>query len=206
MLIFPVIFVPGGRHHFKHFFPLLIFAVVIVPNGERYHFKHFFPHLIFAVVIVQDGRALPFQTLLLNTLSFSLFVFSLVHVLNGRDVLFQTLDLTVDIYGSCRSWRERITIFEMVKTRKEDLDTLPQWMIYKFELTNSVGLWTLFKDPNVAKHLSLLCDKYAIVSPDNIVFVCKLHYIDCLIKELGIDNSLVNPTYTPTTLTNPEQS
>ena len=34
--------------------------------------------------------------------------------------------------------------------------------------------------------------------------MCKSHYIDCFIKELGIDNSLVNPTYTPTTLTKEE--
>ena len=64
---------------------------------------------------------------------------------------------------------------------------------------------SIFKDPNVAKHLSLLHDKYVIVPadkvPNNIVFVCKSHYIDCLIKELGIDNSLGNPTYTPTTHT-----
>ena len=40
--------------------------------------------------------------------------------------------------------------------------------------------------------------------PYNIVFVCKSHYIDGLIKELGIDNSLCSPTYTPTTLTNEE--
>ena len=32
----------------------------------------------------------------------------------------------------------------------------------------------------------------------------KSHYIDCLIKELGIDNSVGNPTYTPTTLTKEE--
>jgi hypothetical protein len=31
--------------------------------------------------------------------------------------------------------------------------------------------------------------------------MCKSHYIHCLIKELGIDNLLGNPTYTPTTLT-----
>ena len=53
---------------------------------------------------------------------------------------------------------------------------------------------SIFKDPNVAKHLSLLHVKYVIVSvdkaPNNIVVVCKSHYIDCLIKELGIDNSL----------------
>ena len=67
---------------------------------------------------------------------------------------------------------------------------------------------SIFKDPKVDKHLSLLHDKYVIVSadkaPNNIVFVCKLHYIDCLIKELSIDNSLGNPTYTPTTLTKEE--
>jgi hypothetical protein len=55
---------------------------------------------------------------------------------------------------------------------------------------------SIFKDPNVAKHLSLLHDKYVTVSadkaPNTIVFVCKSHYIDCLIKELGIHNSLSN--------------
>jgi hypothetical protein len=65
---------------------------------------------------------------------------------------------------------------------------------------------SIFKDPNIAKHLSLL--KYIIVSadkaPSNIVFVCKSHCIDCLIKELSIDNSVGNPTYTPTTLTKEE--
>ena len=32
--------------------------------------------------------------------------------------------------------------------------------------------------------------------------VCKSHYIDCLIKELGIDKSLGSPTYTPQILDN----
>ena len=67
---------------------------------------------------------------------------------------------------------------------------------------------SIFKDPNVAKHLSLLHDKYVIVSADkapiNIVSACKSHYIDCVITELGIHNSLGNPTYTPTTLTKEE--
>ena len=42
---------------------------------------------------------------------------------------------------------------------------------------------SIFKDPNVAKHLSLLHDKYVIVStdkaPNNIVCVWKSYYIDC---------------------------
>ena len=44
----------------------------------------------------------------------------------------------------------------------------------------------------VLKHLSHLNDKYVVVpvenTPNNIVFVCKSHYIDRLIKELVIDN------------------
>ena len=39
--------------------------------------------------------------------------------------------------------------------------------------------------------MSPLHDKYVIVSTDT-------HYIVCLIKELGIDNLLGNPTYTST--------
>ena len=53
----------------------------------------------------------------------------------------------------------------------------------------------------------LLHDKYVIVSADKApinICVCKSHYIDCLIKELCIDNLLGNPTYTQTTLTKGE--
>jgi len=56
--------------------------------------------------------------------------------------------------------------------------------------------------------MSLFHDKYLIDSadqaPNNIVFVCKSHYIDYLIKELGIENSLGNPTYTTMKLTKEE--
>ena len=74
-----------------------------------------------------------------------------------------------------------------------------QWIVH----TTSI-----FKDPEVSKDLAYLHEKYVVVPADkaqnNIVFVCKKHYIDCLIQELGIDNSLGNPTYTPTTLTKKE--
>ena len=67
---------------------------------------------------------------------------------------------------------------------------------------------SIFKDPHVIEELSCLHDKYVVVPADkasnNIVFVCKKHYIDCLIKELGINNTLRNPTYTLSTLTKQE--
>jgi hypothetical protein len=108
---------------------------------------------------------------------------------------------------------------QWAKREKEYLDTLSEWVKsvrsliqirIKRKLSGSMRTrsTSIFKDPNVVKHLSLLHDKYSIVSadkaPNNIVFVCKSHYIDCLIKELGIDNSLGNPTYTPTTLAKEE--
>jgi hypothetical protein len=67
--------------------------------------------------------------------------------------------------------------------------------------TNSV-----FKDQAAVKCLSSLHDKYAIVPADkasnNIVFVCKSYYFECLIKELGIfvrwiDNSFVEQVDDP---------
>jgi len=63
----------------------------------------------------------------------------------------------------------------------------------------------IYKDLIVPKPLSHLYVKYVVAPegkiPNNIVFVCKAHCLDCLIKELVIDNSLDNPTYTPTTFT-----
>lgn len=45
-------------------------------------------------------------------------------------------------------------------------------------------------------------DRNGVVTADkalnNFAFVRKWHYIDCLITELGIDNSLGNPTYIST--------
>ena len=99
-----------------------------------------------------------------------------------------------------RQWAKRI---------KKDLDTLSEWVkcvrsLMQIRIKKTwVRLWAL-----ALHHLFLLHDKYVIVSankvPNNIVFVCKSHYIDCLIKELGIDNSLGNPTYTSTTLAKEE--
>ena len=64
---------------------------------------------------------------------------------------------------------------------------------------------SIFKYQNAAKPLSYIHDKYVAVQADkapvNIVFVSKSHYIDCLIKKSGIENSLSNSTYTPMTLT-----
>ena len=62
---------------------------------------------------------------------------------------------------------------------------------------------SILKDQIVGRHLFFPHDKYAVVpadnAPNNILFVYKSYYIDCLIKEVRIDNSPGNHTYTPTT-------
>jgi hypothetical protein len=61
-----------------------------------------------------------------------------------------------------------------------------------------------FKDPNIAKYLPYLYDKFVVFQVGKAITIsleCKSHYIDCLIKELCIANSPGNPQYTPSTLT-----
>jgi hypothetical protein len=75
-------------------------------------------------------------------------------------------------------------------------------------LNGSARKTSIFKQPNVVKPLSHLHDKYVVVPADkatnNILCVCKSHYIDCLITELGIDNLPGSLTYFPTILQNEE--
>ena len=120
---------------------------------------------------------------------------------------FKILMDSVEDYA--RQWARR---------EKEDVNTLSEWVksvrsLIKIRITKlrgsmSTHATSVFKDPNVAKNLSHLHNKYVVVpadkAPNNIVFICKSHYINCLIKELGMDSSQGNPTYTPTTLTKKE--
>jgi hypothetical protein len=54
----------------------------------------------------------------------------------------------------------------------------------------------------VIHELERLQEEYVLVSADkacnNIVFVCKTHYYNCILNELGIGFAFGNPTYTPT--------
>ena len=67
-------------------------------------------------------------------------------------------------------------------------------LIKKLDGSTSTGTISILKDLNVVKPLSYLYDMYVVIhaeeDPTNIVFVCKSHYIDCLIKVLRIDHSL----------------
>jgi len=78
---------------------------------------------------------------------------------------------------------------QWAKREKEDFDTLSEWVksvrsfIHirikkKLKWTMSTHATSIFKDPNVAKHLSLLHDKYVIVSaviPLTILVLCVNH-------------------------------
>ena len=83
------------------------------------------------------------------------------------------------------------------------IKSLVQGRIHKLKnCVNSLPK-SVFKDQEAVKCLSSLQDKYVIVPADkasnNIVFVCKSYYFECLIKELGINsNTSSNTTYKPT--------
>ena len=81
--------------------------------------------------------------------------------------------------------------------------SLVQGRIHKLKNCVNSRPKSVFKDQEAVKCLSSLHDKYVIVPADkasnNIVFVCKSYYYECLIKELGINsNTSSNTTYKPT--------
>ena len=69
---------------------------------------------------------------------------------------------------------------------------------------------SVFSVLDVVSELSSLHDNYVVVPADkasnNIVFICKAHYYNCLTKELGINSTQSNPTstYTRTSLSKEE--
>ena len=81
--------------------------------------------------------------------------------------------------------------------------SLVQGRIHKLKNCVNSRPKSVFKDQEAVKCLSSLHDKYVVVPADkasnNIVFVCKPYYFECLIKELGINsNTSSNTTYKPT--------
>ena len=57
---------------------------------------------------------------------------------------------------------------------------------------------TVFDEPDVAAELAEIDEKFVVVPADkasnNIVFVCKTHYINCLMEELVTSTMTGNPT------------
>ena len=81
--------------------------------------------------------------------------------------------------------------------------SLVQGRIHKLKNCVNSRPKSVFKDQEAVKCLSSLHDKYVIAPADkasnNIVFVCKSYYFECLIKELDINsNTASNTTYKPT--------
>ena len=65
-----------------------------------------------------------------------------------------------------------------------------------------------FRRPEVVEEINRLHEEYVLVPADkasnNIVFVCKAHYYQCIINELGINSTISNRTYTPTAFSKDE--
>jgi len=99
-----------------------------------------------------------------------------------------------------------------------ELDTLSEWVssfrslirkrIFKLSRSMSSKVRSIFNDKAIVDNLTDIHSKYVVVPTDkasnNIVFVFKTYYTDCLVKELGINNNTGNHTYTPTSLSKDE--
>ena len=66
----------------------------------------------------------------------------------------------------------------------------------------------MYGDPDVADDLAEIHEKFVVVPADkasnNIVYVCKTHYLSCLMEELGMSTMTGNPTYNITAMSKDE--
>ena len=99
-----------------------------------------------------------------------------------------------------------------------EVDTLSEWVKSVMSLVNrrvsvlnrntSCRHESVFDDPDVAAELAKINEKFVVVPADkatnNIVFVCKTHYINCLMKELGMSTTTGNPTHNHTAMSKRE--
>jgi len=95
---------------------------------------------------------------------------------------------------------------QCAKHEREDVDILSEWMgcgvlvqvgVEGFNGSIGARAASLFGDPSVAGYLSHFHDESVAVpadrTPDNIVFACESHYIDCMMEKLDIAGSLSGP-------------
>ena len=120
---------------------------------------------------------------------------------------FELVMNAVEVYA--RSW---------AKAESADVNSLSEWVkgirslvkrrIGHLRNSMSTKYVSIFKDPDVNSELSKLHDKFIFVPADkasnNIVFVCKKYYFQCLIQELGLNSQSGNPTYSSTTFSESE--
>jgi hypothetical protein len=104
------------------------------------------------------------------------------------------------------------------KSEGEELDTLCEWIknirkLLRSRIHHLSGKMrtiypSVFKNTEVVNELRRLHDNIVLVPADkasnNIVFVCKKYYYECLLNELGFTSTSGNATYTRTNLTKDE--
>ena len=101
---------------------------------------------------------------------------------------------------------------QWAKREEVEAETLSEWVKAIMSLVNrrisilicktmSNRCKSVFDISEVPAELFELQEKYVVVPADkasnNIVFVCKTHYINCLVEKLGLNTSTGNPTCTP---------
>ena len=98
---------------------------------------------------------------------------------------------------------------QWAKKEEVELDTLSEWIkstgevvklrIRRLKHSFNTRSESIFRDPDVVRDLSRLHENFVIVPADkasnNYTFVCKRHFVNILIEELGLLSLPGNPTY-----------
>jgi hypothetical protein len=116
-------------------------------------------------------------------------IFNSIH--NYLEIMFP---IDVLRFSEFRTMRNHLSHVEWYSDHQWlQIRSLVQGRIHKLQNCVNSRPKSIFKDQEAVKCLSSLHDKYVFVPADkasnNIVFVCKSYYFECLIKELVINNN-----------------
>ena len=121
---------------------------------------------------------------------------------------FKLLMDAVEDYARKWNKREQDTEIDSLSEWVKAVRSLIQLRIKKLRRSMNANATSIFNNRDVAETLASIHNEYVVVpadkAPNNIVFICKKHYVECLIQELGIDGSDGNPTYTRSTFAKDE--
>ena len=118
-------------------------------------------------------------------------------------------DITHSVETYARSWAKREhTTVESLSEWIKTITALIKRRVHVLKHSFDTKPKSVFKDPNVRKCLNRLHEQYVIVPADkasnNIVFVCKKYYHQCLINELGCNSASNDSAYTLTSFSREE--
>ena len=119
------------------------------------------------------------------------------HIIQKQN--FKSLVESIEDYARQWAWLEKVKL-DILSEWVKSIGSFIRRHIGSLRFHMSTQTANIFNEPHVINTLSELHNKYVVIPADkasnNIVFICKKYYFECLQLEFGLCSDHGNPTYT----------